>query len=359
MRDNAYRGMIESVVTKAIRELSKRSKRELRNLVELGTRCARGRFQDDFFRMARHMLADDNSPYYDMIFRLVKDVEAESLGTFAINVGYNSWCMGAKRIRAYEQEHGYNVPWTILCDLDEGKGAPLSKEEFSRLIAAGRQLGIYCYCFFSHAFLQETPWLCDLFSEHKDCAFLLFTGEDAAKVTVALRDERNVLPIVCPNDAENDGFSREIFCGADGHFAAHGILYDETNADAILDWYERGEDIKKEQATILFLLRKKNCPERIAKKVNEFTNRCKAEPKQPLFLLDFYEDVAYVDRVISTESCFLKILRDGSLVTGNPFAMAEGNLREGALTDLLQRHMPKVNYSLSAASLGFSSLRTR
>lgn len=78
-----------------------------------------------------------------------------------------------------------------------------------------------------------------------------------------------------------------------------------------------------------------------------------------MFLIDLYEDVSYVNRVISGQGCFLKIRRDGSLVTGGPGAKPNGNLREAPLDELLQRYLSAFDYSLSPATMGFSSLRMR
>ena len=359
MQHNIYRSMIESVVEKGIRELGKRSKRELRNLVELGTRCAHGRFQNDFFKMARHMLADDNSPYYDMIFRLAKDTEPQFLSTFCINIGYNSWCIGAKKIRAYEQAHGHNVPWMILCDLENGDDKPLTQQELSRLILQGKQIGIYSYSFFLNSVTEDVEWLFELFLQHPDCAFLLFFDELTDQMIGTAGGCRNALLIRCINGENGSDLSRELFDNSKMGLSSIGIRYDETNMDAVMDWYTHSERIKKEQGTFLFLLRKRNCPEGIAQKMNAFANDCREAPKQPLFLMDFYEDIAYVDRVISTESCFLKVLRDGSLVTGNPFANADGNLRDGTLSELLQRYMPKVNYLAPPVKSLFFSVKTR
>ena len=50
--------------------------------------------------------------------------------------------MGAKVIRAYEKEHGVNVPWTVILHLEQSTPTPL---DLASLVTQGQALGIYTY----------------------------------------------------------------------------------------------------------------------------------------------------------------------------------------------------------------------
>ena len=261
MQDRIKRVMIESAVGKALSEIRKKSKRELRNLVELGTRYARGRFQDDFFTLARHMLEDDDSPYYDIIFRLVNEVDKDILKTIGVNIGYNSWAVGAKKIRAYEQAEGHNVPWTILADFRGEVAQPLMQEDYARMIREGRELGIYTYIFFGNGMRETAPWLKELFKGFPECAFLLFA--DPEDITQELAESfhaaKNVLPAVMlgSGDEQLAAFREAMTILTEKRcMAAAAICYGAEDIETIMDGYPNFEKAKKEPGALAFLIRR-------------------------------------------------------------------------------------------------------
>ncbi|HAE92634.1 MAG TPA: hypothetical protein DCG60_08345, partial [Tissierella sp.] len=121
MEDKLTKVMLEIAIERAFKEIELKSKRGIRNLVDLGAHFAKGRFQKDFYNIAQIMLENENSPYYKLVFNIVQNVDHNILKTFGINLGLNSWTYGAKKIRQYEEKKGYNVPWTIIFDFTNPK----------------------------------------------------------------------------------------------------------------------------------------------------------------------------------------------------------------------------------------------
>ena len=127
------RAMVESVVDRSLREIVSDPDRSLRKLVDLGNLLARGRSQKESFSLLSRVLENEGSPYYDMVRRIVQEVDREKLKCFGINLGWESWTVGAGRIRALEGERHYNIPWCLTFRLG-GQPWALGAEDYLSLI---------------------------------------------------------------------------------------------------------------------------------------------------------------------------------------------------------------------------------
>ena len=85
------RAMVESVVDRSLREIVSDPDRSLRKLVDLGNLLAHGRSQKESFSLLSRVLENEGSPYYDMVRRIVQEVDREKLKCFGINLGWESW----------------------------------------------------------------------------------------------------------------------------------------------------------------------------------------------------------------------------------------------------------------------------
>ncbi|MFQ8760051.1 MAG: hypothetical protein ACLSAF_12155 [Intestinimonas sp.] len=140
------RAMVESVVDRSLREIVSDPDRSLRKLVDLGNLLARGRSQKESFSLLSRVLENEGSPYYDMVRRIVQEVDREKLKCFGINLGWESWTVGAGRIRALEGERHYNIPWCLTFRLG-GQPWALGAEDYRALLLQGQELGICSYFF--------------------------------------------------------------------------------------------------------------------------------------------------------------------------------------------------------------------
>ena len=61
--NNITRMLIETFVKKGLRDIKSSPKRSIRNLVDLALHAAKGRFQQNFFKIAQTMLQNEDSPY--------------------------------------------------------------------------------------------------------------------------------------------------------------------------------------------------------------------------------------------------------------------------------------------------------
>jgi hypothetical protein len=175
-KDKMMRIVISDAVRKGIRNIKTDPHRSIRNLVDLGNHFSTGRFQQTFFENTQQLLMDPQSPYYDLIYRTVSNVDDDTLTRIGVNVGYMSWTFGAAKIRRIAQSDGYVVPWTLLIDMKGACSAPLDIE---RMIKEGQHQGIYTYMFFLSDDIDETAALLKIFARYPESAFIVFSDFDA------------------------------------------------------------------------------------------------------------------------------------------------------------------------------------
>ncbi|WIV11871.1 hypothetical protein [Proteiniborus sp. MB09-C3] len=347
MHQQVLRVMIESAVDQGLYGLKTDLKRTVRNLTDLGSYFAKGRFQKDFFEIAQKMLANENSPYYELVSNIVNNVDHHIIKNFGINIGLNSWTNGAKKIREYEKKNGYNIPWTIVFDFQNKVQNPLTVPEIIEIINEGKEMGIYSYFFFTSYEAAHIDELLEIFDQNRDCAFIIYTSYDSLseKHIYKLREYGNVIVSIamdefnlCPGFVQ----TMELLLKNKCLFGIH-INYDDNNVDIILSdsWIEQ---IRELHCTFAFLIKAKDCSPTKEKEIISYVRNGKTNQKYPIFLIDFYEDIEHVDVVISTEPCFFKILQDGTVVSSKENIVTNFEIRNTTLCETLPHVTPKVGY---------------
>lgn len=148
MENSMSRILIETTVRQTLKGLKENPKRSIRNLVDMSLHFSEGRFQSHFFQTARTMLEHEDSAYYSLAEHSTSHIETEHLVKFGMNLGYNSCTWGAQRIRRNEQRLGFNIPWTVLFQMDDLQCLD-HLFEYDSAITEGEQLG-----------RQSLPWRC-------------------------------------------------------------------------------------------------------------------------------------------------------------------------------------------------------
>ena len=162
------RAILETTISKALRDIQADPERSIRNLVDLGRSFSNGRFQKEFFRFAQTMLENEHSAYYPLVKDVVDQVNPQTLQTFGINIGYNACTHGAKQIRANEAKFGFNIPWAIAFQMAAAPGS-MQLADFCSMIDQGMELGVYTYLLFWDA--RPAREIVPLLQKYPDCAF--------------------------------------------------------------------------------------------------------------------------------------------------------------------------------------------
>lgn len=353
MKPNAMKtAMIRSAVKKGISDIKDDPGRGIRNLVEMGEMFAGGRFQKEFFGIVMEQLRDENSTYYRLVEQIVRDMDAEMLTEFGINLGYNALSHGATIIRGIEDAEGFNVPWCLVMDTGY-EGKVLLPFDIEGVMEEGKELGIYCYLVYVDAGYPEFSELMEIMARQKDCAIVLFI--DAQRVKNSLCDEllqaRNVVPMIDLDDANDAAvqqaatllLAKGCLCGG---FSRQSALDADEVVPAIL---ERAEALS---LPIFNSVRAKRHHPRMADDVYNRFVLLRENLSVPVLPIDLYGDIAHADRAISTEACLAAVKGDGSLAFTNvdeDEVVSRFNIHDCSLRDALRQSLPKGNTIVSSA----------
>lgn len=91
--------MIQFLAGKAIRDLRKGGKRELRNLTEFCRSISSYPYYQQFWRMLEQVIKMPNSRYGRLLCRAAETVDENCLKTMVVNLGYQAFSRGGQRLR--------------------------------------------------------------------------------------------------------------------------------------------------------------------------------------------------------------------------------------------------------------------
>lgn len=177
MRADAFsRAVIQSLVSRSIEKIAEDPERGLRSLVDMGLATATGRFQKHYMKVIRGVLEDPECPYYELVCRTARQTDNRNLTLFGVNVGWQSWTVGARRIRNHEASLGFDIPWSLTFHM-EGSGE--NGIDWSGLVKSGQDEGIYTYFLHVGADNAAMDQAVALTREAECSAFLIFAEAQA------------------------------------------------------------------------------------------------------------------------------------------------------------------------------------
>jgi hypothetical protein len=301
--------MIKKAVERGVDDILENTERGIRNLVDLGVLFSIGRFQKDFVLSAQRELSNLKSPYYQLIKRVVHGVDKDQLVTFGMNLGYCSWSAGAKKLFSVEKEGGFNIPWVLFFKLTL-HGQHLLPDKVKDIIEQGKALGIYSYTF---SVYEEYPYLTeliDVLGEEPDCAFCLFLNANliTQKLIDRLAEIKTVFTLIRLEEESNVAkaaamlLNNKMLCGAYSNYADLAL-----DAMPSLRWAE--------ELGFSFMVFVRDSAYHLAELESENSSiRYQREHLEiPVFPIDFYKDVAHIDRNLCDDACLVSIYGDGSM----------------------------------------------
>ena len=321
------RVLIETVVRNTLKQIKIDPERSMRNVVDMALHLSGGSFRKELFQVAQTMLEQESSAYYKLIPDIVAHVESERIVQFGMNVGFNSFTVGAEQIRAIEWEENFNIPWCISLKLSDS----VPDERYDAVINQGEELGIYSWLLFGTGDLSK---LLTLPSKHPDSAFFLFCSpndisedwikeaaqlnnlmfvvkfEGKAAITCSLLREMGLLYSLYMSYSESD---------------VHNILTD----DLLIETQELNP-------LMTVVLADTSCSNTARDKVYNYILQTRSKQHFLTIPWELEYDNRWVDGIISHEGCVAAFDEHGQL-EGSPRL----NLFEQGLRSILRRAFPK------------------
>ena len=339
--------IIELAVDKGLQDMREDLHRGVRNLVDLGSVFAQGNLQQDFFERVKTILKNKKSPYFSLISHFVHNVDHRVLKTCGINLGYNSWIYGAKKIRKYGKAGTANIPWFLVFDFRQRAEAALAPAEISAVLTSAKELGIYCGIFFVNKEF-ELEALIPVLSEHRDNIFLLFAPAESETAAVAesVVQAANII-LVLETDPDNYSWlnktAAELLFSKKCLYGAYTFYHDD-NLDSIMTG-SYGRLLENLKCPFAFLVRKPSGSLQKEEQFTEFLKQARDLKTNRFFLMDFYKDLSYVNQIISAQNPFLAIRQDGTVAFSSLDGASDGlrdglNIKLSSLPDILQRVNP-------------------
>lgn len=340
-RNKITYAMIETAIDKGIRDIKENSNRGIRNLVDLGTHFSTGPFQKEFFIMAKQMLNNDNSPYYELVNQIFQNTDPWVLKHFGINLGYNSWIYGAEKIKQFKKNNGHNAPWTLIFDFIHSTKDILSSKEIEDILISGELMGIYCGMFFVNINKEQLNSLLNMLKLHKNSSYFIFLKPDTITDRVAkiLINAGNIVPmlamdlhnyIICRNAAD-------ILINNKCLYGIYNMCSDFNFEYLISDKYLR--EVEVLHCAFAFYIKNGLNETENKKRFSKFIQTSKSAIKYPFFIFDFYEDYASISRMISTEEGFMAIKSNGSIESSLVDTIDKDiNLRKQSLSSILKSY---------------------
>ncbi|HHY77733.1 MAG TPA: hypothetical protein GX498_04385 [Clostridiales bacterium] len=340
--------IIEAAVDKGIKDITDNPNRGLRRLLDLGNHFAKKGFQKSFFRIASQVLNDESSPYYKLADNIVRNVDPHIIKRFGINLGYNCWTYGAKKIREHEKINGYNIPWTIVFYLQDETENGLSVSQISDILNTAESIGTFCGMFFLNEDIEKLRSIIKMLGEHRRSCYILFLKPEIISDEIAnlISGSYNIIVAFDTNDIENNQLCKNgarILLDNKCLYGAYCTCNDSNLNYYISDSYlETLEDLK---CSFAFYINKSLYEMKNKLMFSKFMSDSKYRGSYSLFLIDFYEDLSFIDRVISTDKCFIAIKNDGSIMTLKDGTSAKGlNIKTHSLKTILKKTMPRPQY---------------
>ena len=320
------RAIIEAFVRHKLIELKSDPKRCARSLIDMALDFSEGRFQKYFFRLAQEMLKNRQSSYYGIIEDIAENVDTERLLTFGMNLGYNSLTFGAKKIRELEAARGYNIPWTVMLNIDSDKYT-IQRSATDSLINQGKELGIYTWFIRSNGKPNE---LLKTAAQNPDAAFVIIaesTEIDTAFINDAARCGNLMLSVGCGRETES-------ICGElHNRKMLYSVFVDicRDSRESIAELIENKASLQLHTPFVLFLGSSPDSESEYYRRICEVRegHRIKTVP------FDIYEDIRYIDAVISEDSCLTIFDTDCNLLRPDRTPDTQYNYSSMKLCDIL------------------------
>lgn len=295
-RNDVTRGLIDFAVSQCLKNIKNDPRRSLRRLNDLGLQASKGRFQSELFSLFQKMLNNENSPYYEMLDRILSTTDTAVLKNFGINLGYNAWTLGAAQLRRTRPNDSLPLSW--LVELEPAA----SLNTISSRISREREQGRFT---FHAAFPEEGIGTgIDFFSllrRFHDCDFLLDLGWTGSMLSSEQLEEAvhctNLLFLLPFGSVECRKLADELQT-LKRPFAVT-FTYEDKDADDLLS-PEHIDELLTWGSSFLNFLPSPSCSARTRRAVDAAILDARMHQRFPALLIHWQEDIDRIGTILSS-----------------------------------------------------------
>ena len=329
----------------------------------------------DSFEEQRKVIWDvldhPESNMYQLIMRVIEEVDPEIVKTVFSNFFLNAAILGWPKQEKLRTEYNCNIPWAILLDptsacnlhctgcwaAEYGNKLNLTFDEIDSIIQQGKKLGVYMYIYTGGEPLTRKNDLIRLCEKHNDCVFLCFTN--ATLIDEKFADEmlrvKNFIPAISLEGDEVSTDSRrgqgtyqkvvramkllhekKLPYGISSCYTS--VNYEKITSDtyynSLIDmgayfiWYFHYMPVGNDAAPELLPNPKQR--ETVYHRIRHL------RATKPLFAMDFQNDAEYVGGCIAGGKRYLHINANGDVDPCVFVHYSNANIRECTLLEALQ-----------------------
>lgn len=361
------------LVSEAIKYLEHEPEKHFDRLISIAKLLVKGRdpFYQNIIKQFDEMWHNENSPWRGYLIHYLTKLNPNQRKKFAINFLVNASIIGFTEQEKLAKKLDCNVPWTILMDptsacnlkctgcwaAEYGKQNNLTFEELDNVIEQGKKLNVYFYVFSGGEPLVRKKDILRLCEKHDDCFFAAFTNGTLIDEEFAGEMERlgNFVPIISIEGFEDatdmrrgEGVYQSVIRAMDILHARnlafgmsccyHSQNTDFVSSDEFIDfmiskgvlfgWYFTYMPVGAGAHTELLASAEQRA--HMYKRVNEIRST------KPIFVLDFWNDGAYVDGCIAAGRRYFHINSAGDAEPCAFIHYSNYNIRDKSLTEILK-----------------------
>lgn len=371
----AERKAFSVAIDGALKHVKKDREKSFLQLIDLAEKFMDGdKLQKEDYDKARELVKNSDGKWMKYADRILNEVDPHVVKMTALNLGFEAFFYGTKRINQMRKIHNCNIPWLLLVDptsacnlhctgcwaAEYGNRMNLSYEELDSIITQGKELGVYLYMYTGGEPLVRKDDIIRLCEKHDDCEFHAFTNgtlvDDAfceemrrvgnLSLSISLEGFENA------NDGRRGDGCFERVMEAMDRLKAHGLVfgtsicYTRNNVEAVtsdefLDmiiekgcryaWYFHYMPVGNDAAPELL-----PSPEQrtgVYEKIRHY------RATKPLFAMDFQNDAEYVGGCIAGGYRYLHINANGDIDPCVFIHYSDSNIREKTLLEALRSPM--------------------
>lgn len=330
MTAKTSRIIIKTFVKTALKDADDSPERCTRNLIDMALHFSKGRFQQEFFEMARAMLNNENSPYYPLIEDTLRHMDKEKLIEFGMNLGYNGCTMGAHIVRKIKRTENINVPWLLFLNIAASDEELLTN--YQPIFDQGKELGIYVYFLYTD---DDPIKLLPLIKKNPDCAIILMCR--SASVTEDFAEAAETVNNMLIGVKYDDNTDSACLVLRDHRllYSIYRMYKNEESEEILSGFYARFAE--EMHCPFVAVLADPDCSTSIKENIYKAVVGARVAQKYRTIPLDLIYDTERIGNIISPPSSVIGFKPDGAIYNldndGKPMTH---NIFKESLRDILK-----------------------